>query len=130
MNITLIIMLMSVVFLFGVLVIAAILYYRFCDRSATYPLYAARDRIIGVVVHDNFPRDDEWLDWLYKSINMVLKGSNLIAGPSNDVQKIANILNAKRLITGQYMIDCEKNSETISFIINNIIIIPNRKASN
>jgi len=46
-------------------------------------------------------------------------GTSLIAGPSNDVEKIANILEAKRLITGQYMIDCKKNSHDISFIINN-----------
>ena len=69
------------VFLVGVLVIAKVVAVRHADQAASYDLFAVRDRLVGAVVFDGVPRDDAWLQGLYTSVNAILTGSNLIAGP-------------------------------------------------
>jgi hypothetical protein len=69
------------VFLFGVLLIALTITTRHGDRSASYGLYAVRDRLIGACVFEGVPRNNPWLETLYANVNNVLLHSNLLSGP-------------------------------------------------
>lgn len=69
------------VFLLGVLVIAFVVTMRHGDPSATYQLYAIRDKLIDSAVFKGVSRDNPWLDSLYENVNSVLLHSNLLGGP-------------------------------------------------
>ena len=69
------------VFLVGVLVIAYAVTLRHGDPSATYKLYAVRDKLIEATVFEGVPRDNPWLDALYENVNSVLLHSNMLCGP-------------------------------------------------
>lgn len=69
------------IFLVGVLVIAYAVTLRHGDPSATYQLYAVRDRLIEASVFEGVPRDNPWLDALYENVNSVLLHSNMLGGP-------------------------------------------------
>ena len=78
---TSIVLLFAVGFLFGLLIIAAIVTTKHRDPSASYKLYAVRDKLIGTVVFNEVSRDDPWLDALYENVNSVLVHSRLLSGP-------------------------------------------------
>lgn len=69
------------VFLLGVLLIAVSVTMRHGDPSATYKLYAVRDRLINASVFEGVPRNDPWLETLYTNVNSILLHSNLLGGP-------------------------------------------------
>ncbi|HEV2270298.1 MAG TPA: hypothetical protein VGR92_12625 [Steroidobacteraceae bacterium] len=69
------------IFLVGVLVIACAVTLRHGDPSATYQLYAVRDRLIEASVFEGVPRDNPWLNTLYENVNSVLLYSNMLGGP-------------------------------------------------
>lgn len=69
------------IFLIGVLVIAYGVTLRHGDPSATYQLYAVRDRLVEAAVFEGVPRDNPWLDALYENVNCVLLHSNMLGGP-------------------------------------------------
>ena len=69
------------IFLVGALVIAAAVTMRHGDPSATYQLYAIRDKLIDSSVFKGVARDNPWLDALYENVNKVLLHSNLLGGP-------------------------------------------------
>jgi len=71
------------VFFIGVFVMAVIINTKYGDDSASYKLFAIRDRLIHAVVFQGVSRDDPWLDTLYDNVNSLLVHSNLLAGPSN-----------------------------------------------
>jgi hypothetical protein len=51
------------------------------DPSATYQLYAIRDKLIDSSVFKGVARDNPWLDALYENVNSILLHSNLLGGP-------------------------------------------------
>jgi len=67
----------------GVLLIAHLLSVKYGDDSASYRLFAIRDRLVATVVFDGVDRDDPWFDALYENVNSILIHSNLLSGPSN-----------------------------------------------
>ena len=69
------------IFLFGVLVIVLAVTTRHGDPSATYQLYAIRDKLVESSVFKGVARDNPWLDALYENVNSVLLHSNLLGGP-------------------------------------------------
>lgn len=69
------------IFLVGVLAIAYAVTLRHGDPSATYQLYAVRDKLIEASVFEGVPRDNPWLDSLYENVNSVLLHSNMLGGP-------------------------------------------------
>jgi len=69
------------IFLLAVLGAAWMISVRFADSSASYPLFAVRDRIIDAVVFKGVGRDDPWVDYLYDSVNVILAFTNLLKGP-------------------------------------------------
>jgi hypothetical protein len=69
------------IFLLGVFVIAKAVTLRHGDPSATYQLYAVRDRLIEASVFEGVSRDNPWLDALYENVNSVLLHSNMLGGP-------------------------------------------------
>ena len=70
-----------VVFLFGILLIAVTIDAIYSDASASYKLYAVRDRLVGTVVFENISRQDPWFESLYQNVNTILWHSNFLAGP-------------------------------------------------
>ena len=72
---------MCVIFLGGVLLIAIRLEFRYGDPSASYRLFAVRDKLIGAVAFDGVSRNDAWFQSLYENVNSILVQSNLVAGP-------------------------------------------------
>ena len=70
------------VFLLGVLGIALAVTLRHGDPSATYGLYAVRDKLIDACVFKGIPRANPWLDTLYENVNSVLVHSNMLSGPA------------------------------------------------
>nr|PZN19268.1 MAG: hypothetical protein DIU80_21795 [Chloroflexota bacterium] len=75
-------LLLVTAFLFGTLVLALYCQIRFGDESAAYPLFAVRDKLIGMVVFDGVDRADPWLDYLYESANAILTGCHVMGGPA------------------------------------------------
>lgn len=69
------------VFLLGVLGIALAVTLRHGDPSATYGLYAVRDKLIDACVFKGISRANPWLDTLYENVNNVLIHSNMLSGP-------------------------------------------------
>lgn len=69
------------IFLVGVLVIANAVTLRHGDPTATYQLYAVRDKLIEACVFEGVSRDNPWLDALYENVNSVLLHSNMLGGP-------------------------------------------------
>jgi hypothetical protein len=70
------------IFLLGVLGIALAVTLRHGDPSATYGLYAVRDKLIDACVFKGISRANPWLDSLYENINTVLVRSNMPSGPA------------------------------------------------
>lgn len=70
------------VFLLGVLGIAFAVTLRHGDPSATYALYAVRDKLIDACVFKGISRTNPWLDTLYENVNSVLLHSNMLSGPA------------------------------------------------
>lgn len=70
-----------VVYMAGLLIVALGVTTRHGDPSATYRLYAIRDRLIASVVFNGVERENPWLVALYENINRVLQHSNLLGGP-------------------------------------------------
>lgn len=68
-------------FLVGVFFIAKVVTWRHGDSTATYQLYAVRDKLIEACVFKDVSRDDPWLDALYENVNTVLLHSNMLGGP-------------------------------------------------
>lgn len=70
------------VFLLGLLGIALGVTLRHGDPSATYALYAVRDKLIDACVFKGVSRTNPWLDALYENVNSVLLHSNMVSGPT------------------------------------------------
>jgi hypothetical protein len=70
------------VFLFGLLGIAFAVTLRHGDPSASYALYAIRDRLIEACVFKGVCRSNPWLEALYENVNSVLLHSNMLSGPA------------------------------------------------
>lgn len=70
------------VFLLGVLGIALAVTLRHGDPTATYGLYAVRDKLIDACVFKGISRANPWLDSLYENVNTVLVHSNMLSGPA------------------------------------------------
>lgn len=70
------------VFLLGVLGIAFAVTLRHGDPSATYALYAVRDKLIDACVFKGVSRTNPWLDTLYENVNSILCHSNMLSGPA------------------------------------------------
>lgn len=69
-------------FLLGVLGIAMAVTLRHGDPTATYGLYAVRDKLIDACVFKGISRSNPWLDTLYENVNSVLLHSNMLGGPA------------------------------------------------
>lgn len=69
------------VFLMGVLLIAVLVTMNHGDPTATYQLYAIRDKLIDASVFGGIPRNNPWLEALYENVNSVLLHSNMLGGP-------------------------------------------------
>lgn len=69
-------------FLLGVLGIALAVTLRHGDPSATYGLYAVRDKLMDACVLKGIARANPWLDSLYENVNSVLVHSNMLSGPA------------------------------------------------
>lgn len=69
-------------FLLGVLGIALAVTLRHGDPSATYGLYAVRDKLIDACVFEGIARANPWLDSLHENVNSVLVHSNMLSGPA------------------------------------------------
>lgn len=67
----------------GALVIAVVMAIRHGDTSATYALYAVRDKVVAKVAFDSLRRDDPWLEAIYRATNTVLLGAATMSGPVN-----------------------------------------------
>jgi hypothetical protein len=65
----------------GVWVIGLIVTARYGDPSASYKLYAVRDKLVGAVVFEHVERTNPWLDALYDNVNSILVHSNILSGP-------------------------------------------------
>jgi hypothetical protein len=72
---------MLAIFLGGELIIVLAVTMRHGDPSATYKLYAVRDKLIEAAVFKGVERENPWLDALYENTNRVLLHSNLLGGP-------------------------------------------------
>lgn len=70
------------VFLLGILGIALAVTLRHGDPSATYGLYAVRDKLIDACVFKGISRANPWLNALYENVNSVLVHSNMLSGPA------------------------------------------------
>jgi hypothetical protein len=75
---TLVAEMMLAIFLAGVLIIVLVITRRHGDPSATYKLYAVRDKLIHLVVFNGIDRENPWLDALFENTNRVLLHSNLL----------------------------------------------------
>jgi hypothetical protein len=73
---------MLAIFLGGELIIVLAVTRRHGDPSATYKLYAVRDKLIAAVVFKGIDRDNPWLDALYENTNRVLLHSKLQPFPT------------------------------------------------
>ena len=73
---------MLAMFLAGTLIIMLAVTMRHGDPSATYKLYAIRDKLIEAAVFKGIDRENPWLDALYENTNRVLLHSNSLGGPS------------------------------------------------
>jgi len=69
-------------FLLGVLLIACTVTMRHGDPTATYQVYAVRDKLIEASVFKGLGRNDPWLETFYENVNSVLLHSNLLSGPT------------------------------------------------
>lgn len=69
------------IFLIGAWLIAFIITERHGDTSASYPLFAVRDKIIDAVVFGGVARDNPYIEAMYENVNSILFHSNLVAGP-------------------------------------------------
>ena len=56
----------------------------------------------------------------FNSVNKAIidSGTSLLAGPNTQIKQIADLLGAKPLIAGQYLIDCNSSQPNLIFIIN------------
>ncbi len=82
MNLLILILSVMVVFLVGAWLLVKLLVDMYGDSTASYGLFAVRDRLIRAVVFDGVDRDDPYFSELYRSVNDVLMHSNLISGPA------------------------------------------------
>lgn len=71
---------LAVVFLAGVLAIAVVLYFRHGDSSASYKLFALRDRLIRLNIEKKVSADDPWFRYTYDGVNSLLWCSNALSG--------------------------------------------------
>lgn len=79
--IALLVLVFATIFMLGVLVIGVTVSMRHGDPSASYKLYAVRDKLVDAVIFRGVPRDDPWFDALYENVNSILMHSKLLSGP-------------------------------------------------
>jgi len=63
------------------------------DDSATYKLFAIRDRVMGSVVFEGVERHNPWVDWMYGGLTMLLACSHVFCGPRR--WSLASMIGAK-----------------------------------
>lgn len=71
----------AAVAMLGAWIIAAVLRIREADSIASYPLFAVRDALVAKVVFEGVPRDDVWVETLYRLLNDLLTYSHVVSGP-------------------------------------------------
>jgi len=82
MNTSLLIAILLALFMAGLYIEAQIFRAIHDDEPTLYKLFAVRDQLVRLVVENRIARDDPYFDALYVNVNLFLKASKAISGPT------------------------------------------------